>query len=133
MGRRGFKNLRRKGSASKRRTGRVFIFAAGFIVFLAVTFYGILYVKKKTEETPPKRPSDFTSRIKEADTRVMSALFNLGVNVEDIESKKVLRKKGNLRGSLKILQSTFLKGLRKRGLNWHLKMLSHQCPISGGN
>lgn len=131
MGRRGFKNLRRKGSASKRRTGRVFIFAAGFIVFLAVTFYGILYVKKKTEETPPKRPSDFTSRIKEADTRVMSALFNLGVNVEDIESKKVLRKKGELAWEFKDITIYLSKGVAEKRVKLALKDALSSVPNIG--
>lgn len=65
------------------------------MVFLTVNLYGILYVKKKIEETPQRRPSsDLPSRIKEADTRIMSALFNLGVNLKDIESKKFPRNKG---------------------------------------
>ena len=128
MGRRGFKNLKRRGITSKHRTGRVFIFAAGFIVFLAVTLYGILYVKKKIEETPQRRPSDLTGRIKEADTRIMSALFNLGVSVEDIESKKVLRKKGELAWEFKDIGIRLHKGVAEKRIRLALRDALSSAP-----
>ncbi len=132
MGRKGFNNLRRKGRISKGRTSRVFIFAVGFVVFLAVTLYGILYVKKKTEITLRKKPpSDFTSRIKEADTCVMSALFNLGVNVEDIESKKVLRKRGELAWEFKDIAIYLPKGVAEKRVKLALKDALSSVPNIG--
>lgn len=123
MARRGFKNLKRKSSVPQRGITRIFIFAAGFIVFLTVSLYGIFYVKKKIEEVPERRPSssDLTSSIKEADMRITSALFNLGVNVEDIESKRVLKKKLGVAWEFKEIGIQLPEGVAEKRIKLALK------------
>jgi uncharacterized protein len=123
LARRGFKNLKRKSSVSQRGINRIFIFAAGFIVFLTVSLYGIFYVKKKIEEAPERSPSssDLTSSIKEADMRIMSVLFNLGVNVEDIESKRVLKKKLGVAWEFKEIGIQLPEGITEKRIKLALK------------
>jgi polysaccharide deacetylase 2 family uncharacterized protein YibQ len=122
LGRRGYKDLKRKSRASRRGTSKIFIFATGFMVFLTVNLYGILYVKKKIEETPQRRPSsDLPSRIKEADTRIMSALFNLGVNLKDIESKKFPRNKGEAAWEFKDIAIQLPEGVPEKRVKLALK------------
>ena len=122
MGRRGFKGLKRKG---RTKASRVFILTVGFIFFLGIGLYGLLYVKKKiSSEIPTKRPSSFDSvnRIKEVDAYIMSALFNLGVTVEDIESKRVyIRKKDELTWEFKDIEVTLPEGVTERKVKLTLK------------
>jgi uncharacterized protein len=114
LGRRGFKRLKRKDGT---KTSRVFILTVGFIVFLGISLYGLLYVKKKiSEEIPTKRPSSSGSvNLKEVDTYVMSALFNLGVTIGDIESKKVyIRKKGEFTWEFKDIEIHLPEGITEK-------------------
>lgn len=133
MGRRGFKNPKRRSSVPKRRIGRIFIFTAGFIVFLIITLYGILYVKKRIEETPYGRipSSDLTGLIKEADTRIMGTLFNLGVSLENIESKRVIRKKGELAWEFKDIRIPLPKGVTEKRVRLALKDALSSLPNVG--
>ncbi len=70
MARRASRKLKRKDGTSKKKTIGVFIFAIGFIFFLAIGLYCFFYLKKKIfEETPPQRlfsshnlKSDFRAR-----------------------------------------------------------------------
>ncbi len=98
-------------------------------MFLSVTLCGILYIKKKIEETPQRRTSsDLASRVKEADMRISSAFFNLGVNVEDIESKKVLRKRGKLAWEFKDIVVYLPKGVAEERVKLALKDALSSVP-----
>jgi polysaccharide deacetylase 2 family uncharacterized protein YibQ len=86
---------RRYEARNQNKTGRVLAFALGFIVFLTLSSYGFFYIKKKISGEPPEKrisSSDLIKRIGEVDTYIAGALFNLGLSVKDIQSKKLYYK-----------------------------------------
>jgi len=97
--RRGQRIYSRKARAKKgyraRRTARFFVFTVGFIVFVSLSLYSLYYTRKKISQEIPEKgfsPSDLASLIEDIDGYIADALFNLGVSIRDVKSKKVIER-----------------------------------------
>lgn len=102
---------RRRGGKNN-RPGRIFAFTLGFILVLILTLYGAYYIKHNIfTETSPGELSSSRVRglVKEADSIIAGAFFDMGISLGDIQSTKVSKKE-------------------KKGVTWEYKEMKVSVP-----
>jgi polysaccharide deacetylase 2 family uncharacterized protein YibQ len=115
---RGFKKTRKVNKRVK--TARALVLTLGFIAFIVISLYSLVYIKGKffkEREVPEKRfsSSALARLVEEVDGYVVDALFNLGVSIRDVESKKVYeREKGELAWEFKDMRVQLPKGVLEK-------------------
>ncbi len=111
---------RAKRGYKTQRTVRFFIFTIGFVAFIGLSLYGLYYIRKEISKKTPKErlySSDLTALIEDIDGYIVGALFNLGVSIRDVKSKKVIeRGDGKIRWEFKDMVIDLPKGVTEKKL-----------------